>query len=319
MEHINHSRYVREGYADIEVLAAVEGLSATDLVDLSNLVGEVEDVNEYFRRSRTGSSPSDTELETIPDSVQTRRELASLFMVCSKFKKENAQLKTHFAQLSGQWEAICKERQDAPDATAEIDRGDFNRLMAEHASEKRALRDQVTKMERQLRTAGLMADSLEASFLNYLVDPTRGDCDTLLIGSDDDEEMNTEKRDATWTPSTKAQVKMAQMKRREADVQEQEQDEDIQGDDDEEVPSTPTRRSKRKLDSASSQSDSAPSTPRSKKKKKDRPGETRRQSSLARKTMSELTPEEVGSGSRHQRLVTQGHPDHLRTQYRTRN
>ncbi|KAG6585037.1 uncharacterized protein IUM83_08422 [Phytophthora cinnamomi] len=81
MEHTNRSRYVREGYAGIEVLGAVEGLSATDLVDLNDLVGEAEDVNEYFLRPRTGSPPSDAEMETILDSAQTRRELASLFMV----------------------------------------------------------------------------------------------------------------------------------------------------------------------------------------------------------------------------------------------
>ncbi|KAJ8561694.1 hypothetical protein ON010_g7986 [Phytophthora cinnamomi] len=81
-------------------------------------------------------------------------------------QKENAQLKTHFAQLNGQWEAICKDQQATADSTAERYRFDFKRLMAEHATEKRALRVQVTKMERQLRTAGLIADSLETRSLN---------------------------------------------------------------------------------------------------------------------------------------------------------
>ncbi|KAG6612946.1 uncharacterized protein IUM83_11779 [Phytophthora cinnamomi] len=128
-----------------------------------------------------------------------------------------------------------------------------------------------------------------------LVDPTQGDGDIQLLGSDDDEEVANEKRDATSTPSKETQAKIAQIERREAEMQEGGQDEEVQDGDVEEAPSTPTRWSKRKLDSASSQSDSSPSPPRSKKKEKARPGETRRQSPLAHKTMSELTPEEIAT------------------------
>ncbi|KAG6620351.1 uncharacterized protein IUM83_16395 [Phytophthora cinnamomi] len=546
MEHINRSRYVREGYAGVEVLAAVEGLSATDLADLNECVDDTEDLNEYFLRPRTGSPPSDAERETILGSVQTHRDLASLFMVYEprnlaqrtfsmttfmrrllikyrlmrdevrtlgssaveqllQVQKENEQLKTHFAQLNGQWEAICKNQQATADATAERCRYDFKRLMAEHETEKRALRDQVAKRDRQLRTAGLVADSLEARSLNVdramtflnchqtqvtgnwrrledqlkhhnagtfppsewktlinvtsadglftnpgpYVSNSGGDTDTeekgdggpesggdgtgshvrhtvfldltgdpssgdslheeprpkkasrarkvpdfiqarptrwdptqqrarpaaqdylvdekatcaslaglpvvwrtlrtdvqlvmpsgliyrvsmkmlasvmrfgltyrasmkllesgntahalfmahdladmlarmmfwnkvdetdwtrfvpelyylraengvdviLLLGSDDEEEVDKEKRDATWTPSKKAQAKIAQTERRETEVQEWGQDEKVLDEDEEEAPLTPTRRSKRKLDSASSQSDSAPSAP----------------------------------------------------------
>ncbi|KAG6615716.1 uncharacterized protein IUM83_05137 [Phytophthora cinnamomi] len=125
-----------------------------------------------------------------------------------------------------------------------------------------------------------------------VVDPTPGNGDFLPLGSDGEKEVVNEKRDATRTPSKKSQAKIAQMERREAEVQEAGLDEDVD-DEEEEVSSTPTRRSKRKLDSASSQSDYAPSTPRSTKKKKGRPGETRRQSPLARKAMSELSLEEM--------------------------
>ncbi|KAG6615717.1 leishmanolysin-like peptidase [Phytophthora cinnamomi] len=97
-----------------------------------------------------------------PTCKCTSTSLRSLFQV----QKENAQLKTNFAQLDGQWEAICEDLQVTADATAERYRFDFKRLMAEYETEARALRDQFAKMERQLKTAGLVADSLEARSLN---------------------------------------------------------------------------------------------------------------------------------------------------------
>ncbi|KAG6623488.1 uncharacterized protein IUM83_02254 [Phytophthora cinnamomi] len=488
MEHINRSRYVREGYAGIEVLAAMEGLSATDSTDLNDLVGEADDTRWELASLFVVYEPQDFVQRTFSMTTFMRRLLI-------KYRLTRDEVQT---LGSSAWEAICKDQQATADATVERYRFDFNRLLEEQETEKRSLRDQVAKMERQLRTAGLVADSLEARSLNVdramtvlnchqtqvtgnchrlegrlkqhkasafllsewktlinatsaddlfanpvpyvaksggdtdteengdggsepdgdgtgshgrrtafldltgdpssgdssheepqpkkadqdrkapdfiqlamgsglsylarmnllesrnsarapfkandlsnmlarmpfwnkldeadwaclvpeicylaenvldqckqdhphpelwpdLVDPTQSDGDVLLLRSDDEDEVDNETQDATWTPSKKTQAKIAQMERCETEVEVGGQGEEAQDDEEEKAPSTPTRRSKRKLDSASSQPDSAPGTPRTKKKQKARPGEPRRQSLLARKTLSELTPEEMAT------------------------
>ncbi|EGZ20594.1 hypothetical protein PHYSODRAFT_259662 [Phytophthora sojae] len=81
MRHLEDDRYMRDGYAGLEVLTTMECFSATDLADLNELVGEAEDVNEFFLRPRAGPPPSPTELEALLDSVHMRRELASILSV----------------------------------------------------------------------------------------------------------------------------------------------------------------------------------------------------------------------------------------------
>ncbi|EGZ10326.1 hypothetical protein PHYSODRAFT_522943 [Phytophthora sojae] len=108
-----------------------------------------------------------------------------------------------------------------------------------------------------------------------LIDYTQDDSD-LLLGPDDDE-GDSESRDATWEPSAEEKAKIARAKAREDELH----------------PVSPLRRSKRRTSSMSSQSDSVSSAPSVKKRRKARPSDDRKKSPLARKDMNELKPEEL--------------------------
>jgi hypothetical protein len=57
----------------MEVLMEVEGLSAVDLSDLSELVSLDEDVDDFFLRPRDGRGPDSVELETMLNSMVIKR------------------------------------------------------------------------------------------------------------------------------------------------------------------------------------------------------------------------------------------------------
>ncbi|KAG6623894.1 myosin-like protein [Phytophthora cinnamomi] len=148
-----------------------DDMKATVEDHTAELVGEMKALQHQMGSERKRCAVLLTNEKTLLRDIQERNTAITklqltLSMLQKQVRKENAQPKTHFAQLGGQWEAISKDQHATADATAERYRYDFKRLMAEHKTEKRTLRDQVAKMERQLRTAGLVADSLESRSLN---------------------------------------------------------------------------------------------------------------------------------------------------------
>ncbi|EGZ27093.1 hypothetical protein PHYSODRAFT_320938 [Phytophthora sojae] len=176
MRHLEDDRYMRDGYAGLEVLTTMECFSATDLVDLNELVGEAEDVNvnEFFLRPRTGPPPSPTELEALLDSVQMRRELASILSATGSStieklltaQKESSQFETHVTRLQGQWRAVFNDLKETKEATAARYRAYFKKLMAEHEVEKQTLRDRIAGLAFKLKTSSTWVESLESQVFN---------------------------------------------------------------------------------------------------------------------------------------------------------
>ncbi|EGZ22995.1 hypothetical protein PHYSODRAFT_253755 [Phytophthora sojae] len=202
LDHIGSNRFVREGYGGLEVLTSIEGLTATDLVELNELVGEREDVNEFFLRP-LASSPNPTELETLLNSLSVRREVASILSVYEcrdlaprvfgmntivrhmlvKYRlmrhqvetqgsgtadmlfatqKENTQLQVALGQLVGQWQVITDHLKEEKERTTERYRADIKKLMAEHENEKQSLRDQIAALEAKLGTSNKCVESLSS-------------------------------------------------------------------------------------------------------------------------------------------------------------
>ncbi|EGZ10913.1 hypothetical protein PHYSODRAFT_337681 [Phytophthora sojae] len=178
LDHIGSNHFVREGYGGLEVLTSIEGLTATDLAELNELVGEREDVNEFFLRP-LDDSPNPTELETLLNSLSARREMASILSVyeCRDLatrifgmttimrrarQKENTQLRVALGQLVGQWQVITDHLKEEKKRTAERYRADFKKLMAEHESEKQSLWDQIAALEAKLGTSNKCVESLSS-------------------------------------------------------------------------------------------------------------------------------------------------------------
>ncbi|OWZ06931.1 hypothetical protein PHMEG_00020743 [Phytophthora megakarya] len=197
-QHLADDKYTRDGYAGLEVVQCVDGLTAVDLQDLTTLVDQGGDVDALTLRLREDRPLDLAELEGMLNSTLIRREFASIlshyspdglaqkvFASTTFLKRLLAKFRQLRTQVDPSNDTAVQNMLDAQGETTRV-RADYATLHEFYWGEARRLQEQLDAAHHRRQSdlrGGLAEHELETRALREEVGELCSQVENLTPGS----------------------------------------------------------------------------------------------------------------------------------------